>query len=198
MGTQISPDLRPPATGSSDLSDEQAERLLLRCADRDEAALESLYRLVAPRVLACLLGILRRRELAEDVLQDVFVSVWERAGQFDQRRGRALAWLYSIARNRAIDVLRKRRSSSAVEGVDLEQIEDPSDTPVDERESARSVSALEECLQRLTELQRRCMRLAYVQGLSQEEIAASTGNPLGTVKSWLRRGLLALRECLEA
>ncbi|HEX7416646.1 MAG TPA: sigma factor-like helix-turn-helix DNA-binding protein, partial [Steroidobacteraceae bacterium] len=60
------------------------------------------------------------------------------------------------------------------------------------------ISALEECLQRLTELQRRCMRLAYVQGLSQEEIAASTGNPLGTVKSWLRRGLLALRECLEA
>lgn len=198
MGTQISPDSSPLATGSSDLSDEQAERLLLRCAERDEAALESLYRLVAPRVLACLLGILRRRELAEDVLQDVFVSVWERAGQFDQRRGRALAWLYSIARNRAIDVLRKRRSSSAVEGVDLEQIEDPSDTPVDERESARSVSALEECLQRLTELQRRCMRLAYVQGLSQEEIAASTGNPLGTVKSWLRRGLLALRECLEA
>jgi RNA polymerase sigma factor (sigma-70 family) len=198
MGTLISPDASRPGTDSPELSDEQAERLLERCAQRDEAALDSLYRLLAPRVLACLLGILRRRELAEDVLQDVFVSVWERAEQFDQRRGRALAWLYSIARNRAIDVLRKRRSSSGVEDVDIEQIEDRNEIPADERESSHTLSALERCLQRLTQLQQQCLRLAYVRGLSQEEIAASTGNPLGTVKSWMRRGLLALRECLEA
>lgn len=198
MGNPTSPDSKRASAETAEPLDAQAEPLLVRCAQRDEAALESLYRLVAPRVLACLLAILRRRDLAEDVLQDVFVTIWERAGQFDAHRGRAMAWLYSIARNRAIDLLRKRRTSAGVQGVDLEQIEATGDSPVDERESSKTVSRLDECLKQISAMQQRCIELAYVRGLSQEEIAATTGSPLGTVKSWMRRGLIALRECLEA
>jgi RNA polymerase sigma-70 factor (ECF subfamily) len=171
------------------------EALLERCARRDRAAFAALYARVAPTLLAVLLQMLKRRELAEDVLQDVFVKVWQQAGQFDAIRGRPLAWLISIARYRAIDVQRAARpmlvlSESQMELEPQFQVTGPAD-------SGGVRSALLRCLQLIAAPQRRCLVLAYEQGLTHEEIARAVGEPLGTVKSWVRRSLLALRRCLE-
>jgi len=150
----------------------ELEALLARCAAGDRSALETLYARVAPLLLAVLLRILRRRDAAEDALQDVFVSVWQRARQFDPIRGRALAWLVSMARYRAIDLQRATRPAVALS----------------------EVSTLEPQLQS----QRRCLMLAYEEGLTHSEIARAVNEPLGTVKSWVRRSLIALRRCLES
>lgn len=168
------------------------EILLARCARQDSAALEELYRQVSPILLALLLGMLRARDLAEDALQEVFVRVWRQAGQYDAHRGRAMAWLVSIARNRAIDMQRANRNWVA-----LESVPEPA-TPALRVESTLTRNALERCMQLLSGDQRQCLVLAYQQGLSQDNIATTIGYPLGTVKSWVRRALVSLRQCLES
>lgn len=172
------------------------EALLARCARKDRAAFQALYESAAPILLAVLMQMLRRRELAEDVLQDVFVKVWQQAGQFDAHRGRPLAWLISIARYRAIDVQRSARPMVVLSEAEMElepqlQVSSPADLAGSVR------SALQRCLELVAAPQRRCLVLAYEQGLTHEEIARAVGEPLGTVKSWVRRSLLALRRCLE-
>jgi RNA polymerase sigma-70 factor, ECF subfamily len=177
---------------------ERLAALLAGCAKRDAAALEELYRSTAPALLACLMRILRRRALAEEALQDVFVQVWQRAGQYDEHRGRPYAWLVSMARYRAIDILRRERITS----VDPDEIaETLAADAADEGQSLASTGdaqAVEYCMQRLTGEQRECIRLAFLAGRSHPEIAASLARPLGSVKSWIRRGLAALKECIEA
>jgi len=176
----------------------ELEALLARCAAGDAVALERLYARVAPTLLAVLMRILRRRDLAEDALQDVFVSVWQRARQFDPIRGRALAWLVSVARYRAIDVQRATRPVLALSdaGSALEtQIH--TDSP-DAAELLGAGTLLRHCLEQIGAAQRRCLLLAYEEGLSHSEIARAIGEPLGTVKSWVRRSLLSLRRCLES
>lgn len=172
------------------------EALLARCADKDRAAFEALYESAAPILLAVLMQMLRKRELAEDVLQDVFVKVWRQAGQFDAHRGRPLAWLISIARYRAIDVQRGARPMLVLSEAQMElEPQFQVSSPADPAGGARS--ALQRCLQLIAAPQRRCLVLAYEQGLTHEQIARAVGEPLGTVKSWVRRSLLALRRCLE-
>ena len=168
------------------------EALLGRCARQDSKALEELYRQVAPLLLALLLRLLRARDLAEDALQDVFVRVWRQAGQYEAQRGRALAWLVSIARYRAIDMQRARRNWVA-----LDAVEEPA-APASRLESTLTQTTLERCLRLLSGDQRQCLALAYQQGLTQENIAITIGYPLGTVKSWVRRALQSLRRCLES
>jgi RNA polymerase sigma-70 factor (ECF subfamily) len=176
----------------------EIESLIARCAEGDRQALEKLYRLTSARLFGVLMRILRRRDLAEDALQDVYVRVWQRARQFDGYRGRALAWLISIARYRAIDHVRSNRVLLPIDGPDGEpQVELVAEAPA-EPESDRTRAALERCLGLLNDAQRRCVELAFVGGLSHDEIATTVGSPLGTIKSWVRRGLLSLRECLEA
>jgi RNA polymerase sigma-70 factor, ECF subfamily len=177
--------------------DQQLLTLLRRCAASDTAALEQLYRLVAPQLLGCLMRMLPRRSLAEEVLQDVFVTVWRRADRFRPERGRPMAWLTSIARYRAIDVLRHERAAPTLVA-DL-----PEQATSEEREEESSAwlagaGLLERCLKLLTQEQRRCLELAFVGGNSHGEIARLIDTPLGTVKSWIRRGLSTLRACLES
>jgi RNA polymerase sigma-70 factor (ECF subfamily) len=180
--------------------DEQILGLLGRCAAADPNALQRLYELVSPILFACLTRILRRRALAEEALQDVFVSIWQRAGQFSATRGRPMAWMMSIARYRAIDLLRHERHVPALVADLPERL-----AAQPEMESETSSPAwlppsglLEHCLGMLTERQKHCLELAFVGGNSHEDISRLTGSPLGTVKSWIRRGLLSLRQCLEA
>ena len=168
------------------------ETLLARCARQERKALEELYKQVAPLLLAVLLRMLRTRDLAEDALQDVFVRVWRQAGQYQAQRGRALAWLISIARYRAIDLQR-----GAKNWVGLETIEEPA-APAIGPESTLTQRALARCLELLSGDQRQCLVLAYQQGLTQDHIASTLGFPLGTVKSWVRRALVSLRRCLES
>jgi len=175
----------------------ELEALLLRCARKDSAALETLYLRVAPRLLAVLLRMLRRRDLAEDVLQDVFVKVWQQAAQYDHLRGRPLAWLISIARYRAIDLQRATRpmlvfSESEASLEPQFQVAGPA------AEQLGLAAALVRCLEEIAAPQRRCLVLAYEQGLSHVEIARAVGEPLGTVKSWVRRSLQNLRRCIES
>jgi RNA polymerase sigma-70 factor (ECF subfamily) len=172
----------------------RAQRLLLACAAGDADALEALYEQTAPQLFGLLLRMLRRRALAEEALQDVFLAVWRGAGQYQPGRGSALAWLIGTARNRAIDLLRRERLAPVL-------MPEPPEQAAPEPESSdapASAGSLARCLGRLSDEQQRCLQFAYVGGHTHDEIAELTGNALGTVKSWIRRGLLSLRECLEA
>ena len=173
----------------------QLQRLLARCAASDQGALQQLYELSAPVLFACLTRILRRKALAEEALQDVFVSIWQRAGQFQSARGRPMAWMMSIARYRAIDLLRHERLAP-VPVAEPPDRSDPEGAP-EEALWLPAPGLLERCLGLLTEQQRHCLQLAFVGGHSHDDIARLTGSPLGTVKSWIRRGLQSLRQCLE-
>ena len=153
---------------------------------------------MAPLLLAVLVRMLRRRDLAEDALQDVFVSVWQRARQFDPIRGRALAWLVSMARYRAIDLQRAARPALALSEVSALEGELRSEGPTDAIELLGSGALLRRCLEQIAAPQRNCLVLAYQDGLTHSEIARAVNEPLGTVKSWVRRSLLALRRCLES
>jgi RNA polymerase sigma-70 factor (ECF subfamily) len=182
--------------GSETEFDAQLESLLGRCAAADGAALQRLYELVAPLLFACLKRMLRRRSVAEEALQDVFVTIWQRAGQFRPERGRALAWMIAIARYRAIDLLRRERLAPTL----LPELpESPAESHVQEGVVPFPGSALlERCLALLTQEQRNCLELAFVVGHSHDEIARALGSPLGTVKSWIRRALQSLKACLES
>jgi RNA polymerase sigma-70 factor (ECF subfamily) len=179
--------------------DEQLQSLLSRCAAADADALQRLYALVSPILFASVTRILRRRALAEEALQDVFISIWQQAGQFTAARGRPMTWMMSIARYRAIDLLRRERFAPVL----VAELPEPR-TSDDEPDSQRSSAAwmppaelMERCLALLSDMQARCLELAFVDGNSHEDIARLMGSPLGTVKSWIRRGLRSLRQCLE-
>ncbi len=187
------------ASGSDAVDSETLEALIKRCARRDTGAFEELYQRTSAQLMACLQSILRRRELAEDALQDVFVRIWQRAAQFDGYRGRPMAWLVSIARYHAIDLVRARKPVVDLDQEHVTAIPDPqAEERVDSRESELTLRSLQRCLEELTSSQRQCLTLAYVEGYSHEEISSKTEHPLGTVKSWVRRGLQSLKRCMES
>ena len=190
----------PPPTQRSAHEPDSAEleALLARCAARDRTALATLYARVAPLLLAVLTRMLKRRDAAEDALQDVFVSVWQRAHQFDPIRGRPLAWLVSMARYRAIDLQRAARPALALSEVSTLEPQLQSPSPAEGGELLGAGALLLRCLEQFAAPQRRCLMLAYQDGLTHSEIARAVHEPLGTVKSWVRRSLLALRRCLQS
>lgn len=178
---------------------EAVELLVVRCAQRDERALEELYSLVAAQLFGLLVRMLRSSALAEEALQDVMVRVWQRADQFVAYRGRAMTWMMSIARYRAIDMLRAQRREVALDDAPDDALVDRDSAEfADTVTSLRSDRALNDCLNQLTDDQRKCIALAYVEGYSQDQIATAIESPLGTVKSWMRRGLNSLKRCLES
>lgn len=177
----------------------EVSRLLVACARQDRNAFQRLYELTSPRLLASLIGLLSNRAAAEDALQDVYVQVWRRAAQFNSDRGSSWVWLIAIARYRAFDLKRRERRLAA-DGPDaIESIaadEEPHDSRMALGQGAST--SLDRCLQALQEQQRRCILLSYQSGMSHAEVADRLGEPLGSVKSWIRRGLTALRRCLES
>ena len=184
-----------------DITDEARSQLLQRCAMGDTAALRTLYEEVAPQLFSVLLRILHRTDLAEEALQEVFMSVWRNASSYRPGRGSPMAWLTSIARYRALDVRRSLRPDQYSGGV-MEAVAETvaaEDTDLLEKASlSADAQRLEKCMQGLTPQQDQAIRLAFVNGLTHEEIAVQIGSPVGTVKSWVRRGLQALRSCLGA
>jgi RNA polymerase sigma-70 factor (ECF subfamily) len=180
--------------------DEQLQSLLGRCAAADADALQRLYALVSPILFASVTRILRRRALAEEALQDVFISIWQQAGQFSAIRGRPMAWMMSIARYRAIDLLRRERFAPTLvaELPERRAIDAESESEDGSAAWLPSAELMERCLALLSDMQARCLELAFVDGSSHEDIARLIGSPLGTVKSWIRRGLRSLRQCLES
>jgi RNA polymerase sigma-70 factor, ECF subfamily len=168
-------------------------QLLQQCAAQDTAAFRKLYDKTSPILFARLLRMLRRRSVAEEALQDVYVRIWQRASQFEVHRGRPLAWMVTIARYCAIDLMRRERLSL----VSDEQIaEVPDENNPEPGGDFDKPNNFDFCIGQLNENTRKCLTLAFVEGRSHEEIARLTTNPLGSVKSWIRRGLLSLKQCL--
>lgn len=178
------------------------DQLLSRIALQDRRALRELYDATVDRLLAIAARLLDDRAAAEDVVQEVFVTVWTRADQLPELRQHPLAWLTAMVRNRAIDVLRRRRPEVPMQwtGHDGEEhshdIADASGAPPDQLQAAQGEHHLEDCLGELEDEPRQAVLLAYFEGLTQPELAARLGRPLGTVKAWVRRSLGRLRDCL--
>ena len=181
---------------------------LSRSALGDRAAFKRLYELSSGHLFAVILRIQRDRDLADDLLQEVYVSAWKAAGSFDAQRAQPLTWLTHIARNKAIDSLRRAQAQPQLESVHSEQDDD--DRPdadqrlVDESpgpaallERASDARQLGLCMEGLSAQQRQSVALAFFDGLSHAEVAEQLCQPLGTVKSWVRRALMTLKGCLE-
>lgn len=177
--------------------DATLDRLVAEVAAGDRTAFEALYRATSARLFGICLRVLSDRAEAEDVLQDAFVTIWHRAAQFDANRAGAIAWLSTIARNRAIDRLRARPPMSRAPLAAIEDMADPGTTPERNAESITDRSRLERCLEQLDDRRRSLIRTAFFDGATYDELAARIGAPLGSVKSWIRRGLMQLRTCLE-
>ena len=179
---------------------EQLAEWLSATARGDEQAFQRLYAATSSQLYALLLRILRNPERAQDALQDAYVRVWQKADTYAPERGAPLTWLLSIARYRALDVLRRKRPEVAMpEEPDMMStlLEDEQAlSPLEENENQQSLDAIRVCLKTLQPQQRDSVLLAYYEGLTHQELAERLDAPLGTVKSWIRRGLMRLRECL--
>lgn len=169
---------------------------LSRCARGDKAALRIIYEAEASTMLGIAMRILRRRDMAEEAVHDAFLRIHANAATFDPSRGSPKAWIYTIVRNRALNILRGEARTELVDDFEPMALEDEGDNPeaiVARMSDARS---LKRCLELLAPDRRKLIVLAYTHGLTHGEIAGKLGVPLGTVKSWIRRSLLSLRECL--
>jgi RNA polymerase sigma-70 factor (ECF subfamily) len=174
------------------------EALLSQVALGNRTAFAELYQATANRLFGICLRVLAQRAEAEDALQDVYTAVWRKAEQFDPAKASATAWLAMIARNKAIDRLRSMPIQQSRASLDLAQdVEDPAASPAQEAQTATDRARLEHCLERLEPKRRSLIRSAFFDGLTYEELAAKIEAPLGSIKSWIRRGLLQLRECLD-
>ena len=192
------------------LDDKEIKKLLLQTAARDEGsadAFEQLYKTCAPLLLGVAQRVLGRRELAEEVLHDSFSTIWRAATGFDPLANQPVAWMVAIVRNRAIDV----RASHDVSRVDsyhanaddepdgaLDRLFDWSPSVEENEDKRRAAKWLRDCLGELKAHERQALVLAYDRGLSHGDLAAHLRTPLGTVKTWVRRGMQSLRECVEA
>jgi RNA polymerase sigma-70 factor (ECF subfamily) len=169
------------------------------CAQGRQAALESLYEDLAPQLYPLLIRILKRTDLAEEALQETFIRVWRHASHYTAQKGSVRAWVLSIGRYRALDMLRRERREVHWEpkaiAAALTENEDANDE-IDVASFAEE-RALRDCLGELSDSQRGSIRLAYFKGQTHEQIAAALDAPLGTVKSWVRRGLASLKRCLD-
>jgi RNA polymerase sigma-70 factor (ECF subfamily) len=175
--------------------DRELSGLLVRVATGDRMAFARIYDLTASRLFAIVRCILRRPDIAEDALQETYVRIWQKAALYDAKRAAPMAWLAAIARNQAIDIRRRPRDAAGFgnggTGEDYEAAVLP------EAELALELKRLRDCLSRLPEERQDMVLLAYYQGWSREELAAQFRRPVTTVKTLLRRSLIALRECID-
>lgn len=170
--------------------------LLRAIAGENKQAFEALYRQTSPWLFAIALRILRRRSWAEEVLHDCFVNVWQHANQYNEQRSAPKTWLAQMVRYRAIDYLRlQQNQTQSLDDADEAALLDEADHFADASSSGQA-TRLQSCLQLLPSEQRQSLILAYYQGLTHSEIASHLQQPLGSVKSWVRRALAHLKECV--
>jgi RNA polymerase sigma-70 factor (ECF subfamily) len=169
--------------------------LLELCASGDEAALRRIYDLQAPRLKALALRITASHALAEDVLHDVFLQIWQNAGKFDPARAPARAWLTTLVRYRALEILRRHGRERTTDI--LPDVQDDQPDAQARLLAHAEGQALHACLSGLDPVRRRAVTLAFLDGFTHGEIAVALGMPLGTVKSMIRRSLASLKRCLE-
>lgn len=187
-----------PIAMDADSRRRQLAAALRRVAGGDRAALRLVYDETAAKLFGVCLRILHDRSEAEDVLQDVYLNVWRKAASFDEARASPITWLVAIARNRAIDRVRSgagARLAAPIE--DAGEVPDPAPIATETIEAAQENRRLYSCLEELETRQQAAIRAAFIDGLTYEELAERSSVPLGTMKSWIRRGLAKLRACLE-
>jgi RNA polymerase sigma-70 factor (ECF subfamily) len=187
-------------------SDAEIKRLILATAARGEGsaeAFEALYKACAPLLFGIAQRVVRRRELAEEVLHDAFTRIWSAAGRFDPLAEQPVAWMAAIVRNRALDLMASH-DVSRVDSYDLsddasalDRLFDWAPPAEDAVDTGRSVRWLRDCLGELRPVERQALMLAYDRGMSHRDLATHLAQPLGTVKTWVRRGLANLRACVE-
>ena len=183
--------------------DAQAARLaelLAQAALKNQRAFADLYELTAPKLYGVALRILRRQDWAEEVLQECYVNIWNHAGDYAVQKSAPLTWMTSIVRNRCLDWLRRPRTEATGEEYDIavEAWQDDAPGPMEQLMASSEAAALARCLQQLEAKQRQSIMLAFFNGLSHSELASHMQQPLGTVKTWVRRGLERLKGCLSA
>ena len=180
---------------------EKLAQLLARTALADQAAYTELYRLTSPHLYAVALRILREPAAAEDVLQEAYVSVWHHAGSYSAAKAKPQTWLASIVRNRCLDQLRRREPDTITmtrdDGEAEMEFEAQGPAAIDLLLAGAEANSVRDCVDRLDGGQKQAIALAFYQGLSHAELATHLRQPLGTVKSWVRRGLERLKKCLE-
>lgn len=170
---------------------------LQACAQGERYALRAIYEREGAWLLAVAHRIVRDAALAEDVLQEALLQVWRHAASFDASRGSGRGWIYTVVRHQALKVARERQGTEAMEqALDPEQLNGLTDTQADDATQPADALALARCLEALEPERRQCVTWAFVDGFTQAQIAERLNAPLGTVKAWIRRSLLALRSCL--
>lgn len=169
---------------------------LVQVALGDREAFRQLYGATHCKLFGIVLRILRRQELAEEVLQEVYVAIWTRACDFTPGRASPISWMAAIARNRALDEVRRRRPEFTDADEKLEDASDPAASPADQAEINADLRRLESCMGGLDASRRDAIRLAYLDGLSRQELADRFQQPVGTIKTWLHRSLKQLKDCL--
>ena len=190
----------PPDSSRSDAASFDCEAALTACARGEREALHRIYQHESRRLLGVALRIVRDRALAEDVLHDAFMNLWTKAASFDATRGSGRGWIHPLVRNQALSVVRTNgREVSADEEaiVAIEAAAVANAAPMAEAfEISADIGRLDECLHRLDIAKRNSIMLAYLDGCSHSEIAQRLNAPLGSVKAWIKRGLLSLRQCM--
>ena len=179
-------------TPSQDISD-----LIARCALRDRAAFRVLYERTSAKLFGVTLRILKDRSEAEEAIQEVYVKVWQRADRYVAGNTRPISWLVAVARNHALDILRARRPVS--EDIDV-ALEIPDGGPSPERavQDSQDRGRIDHCLGTLEPDRADAVRGAYLDGYSYEELASRYAVPINTMRTWLRRSLIKLKDCLSA
>ena len=172
--------------------------LLAAVAKCDQAAFERLYAATRAKLYGIVLRILRRPDLANEVLQETYLKIWSSAGKFDPALASPITWMVSIARNRAIDVVRKRTEASIEEEPEVMAVAAENADPLARRETSEQLKRLLTCLGRLDPDRQRLVLLAYYSGLSRDQLAVQFERPANTVKTQLRRALADIRECLDS
>lgn len=178
------------------MAGEDIEKLIARVALKDRKAFQRLYERTSSKLFGICLRILKDRGDAEEALQEIFVKIWQRADRFSTGKASPMSWLAAIARNHAIDVMRARRPS-AIELDDAIGLASDERSPEDNAALSAEGRRIERCLRELDEERAAAVTKAYVEGMSYEELATHFAVPLNTMRTWLRRSLIKLKECLE-
>jgi len=173
------------------------EYLIARTAMGDQQAFTTLYDITSGKLFAICLKLLKRKELAEEALQEAFVRIWHNASEYHSEKGAVMTWLSSIVRYRALDMLRKDKNDASIDDhPEYMILTDQEAGPLEKALQAGDAKAILKCLEQLKEPQRRSILMAFYEGLTHEQLSTCLSIPLGTAKSWIRRGLESIKKCL--
>ena len=186
-----------PPQPATDAARTRLVEALVATGTDDRAAFATLYKLTSAKLFGVCLRICGERQAAEDVLSEVYLTIWRRAGAFEPGRASPISWLATIARNRAIDWRRSAGRKVAMTLDEAPEVADPDPSAEERMVTNDEDQRLHLCLDQLEDKQRGAIRTAFFDGLTYAELAEREGVPLGTMKSWVRRGLMRLKDCLS-